>query len=486
MRGDPVTFASFAGGVNAQAAPYSLDDNEARDARNVQSTITGAIAKRGGSSLLSSFGAAVRSLAGFTQGSTRFLVATGGTEIKSISPAGTASSIKGALSLTSGLQWEFAQAVANGGQGPLFGLNGTDQPIYWTGAGNAGAWTTTAGSIPAGAKFPVWHGNRMWIASGSRIYWSALGNPRDWPAANVTALDESDGQDITGIGTIGPYVVVFKAAKTFIVYDLNTSANRRVSGVVGAVSHRSITETPNGTAFLGRDGVYRTDGQSVERISDRIKPFIDDISSAKASEAAGVYSDRHYYLSVSTGGVANDLTLDFDLTLNCWWLHTLAASQWTVAELAAGQPYLYGGVGSYIDRGFIPGVYTDPADGGGAATAFEAYWYGAFHALATPYVRKRVRWIHFDGKGRFTAHNAKDFARAMTLLGEVDFSESETTFGGSGTFGGEGTFGGAASLGEQKLYSLGVARVWSFGFSSSSDNDMEIDSYTIGVTARRN
>jgi hypothetical protein len=28
--------------------------------------------------------------------------------------------------------------------------------------------------------------------------------------------------------------------------------------------------------------------------------------------------------------------------------------------------------------------------------------------------------------------------------------------------------------------------VWSFGFSSSSDNDMEINSYSIGVTPRRN
>jgi hypothetical protein len=92
------------------------------------------------------------------------------------------------------------------------------------------------GAVPNG-KFILYVKNRVLIAgvpgTPHRLYASALGDPRNWgTAANqgwAVDLDPNDGDAITGIGVVGPYVMVFKNEKAFTVYDLDTGANRRLS-----------------------------------------------------------------------------------------------------------------------------------------------------------------------------------------------------------------------------------------------------------------
>jgi hypothetical protein len=151
----------------------------------------------------------------------------------------TVTDISGAATITSGVNWDFVQAAASGGQGPLYAMNGTDTPLQWTGSGNVASWTASSGSVPNGTMCKL-HANRVWVAgvsaNPSRLYWSDVGDPRAWPAANVVDLDPQDGDVITGIGTIGPYLLVFKKTKTFVIYDDATGANRRLS--VGSAVRR--------------------------------------------------------------------------------------------------------------------------------------------------------------------------------------------------------------------------------------------------------
>jgi hypothetical protein len=48
MRGRAITYDDFRGGVNKRDQPYGVADTEARDARNVQSGVRGAIRERDG------------------------------------------------------------------------------------------------------------------------------------------------------------------------------------------------------------------------------------------------------------------------------------------------------------------------------------------------------------------------------------------------------------------------------------------------------
>jgi hypothetical protein len=66
-------------------------------------------------------------------------------------------------------------------------------------------------------------------------------------------FDPGDGEQITAIGSVGPYVLVAKPSKLWLIYDLDTLANRPLGKNVGCVAHRSMVETPFGTFFLGKD-----------------------------------------------------------------------------------------------------------------------------------------------------------------------------------------------------------------------------------------
>jgi hypothetical protein len=96
---------------------------------------------------------------------------------------------------------------------------------------------------------------------GSALVFSDLGDPRAWPAANIVLFDPNDGESITGIGECGAGLLVFKPSKAWLVYDLDTGANRPLGAGVGCISHRSIAVTPYGTVWAGVKQVWVSDGR---------------------------------------------------------------------------------------------------------------------------------------------------------------------------------------------------------------------------------
>jgi hypothetical protein len=497
VRGTPIPNTDFTGGINTKAAPYLVAQNEARDARNVVSTVRGSVKKRNGNlSFCTSFtGSPANLMSLFPMQTTTVLITTGGTKIYSISTGGVSTDITGGASLTTGLRWEFIEAPASGGLGPLWGMNGTDTPKHWTGAGNIGDWTATVGAVPNGTMC-LYLRNRVFVAgvgaNPNRLYFSNIGNPRDWPVANVVDFDPSDGDAITGLGTAGSYLLVFKRSKTYVVTDLDIGTNRMVSSTTGCVAHRSISESPMGTFFLTADkGVMVTNGQTLKQLSLNITPTLDGIVAAQRQNACGSFFNDHYYLSVCTSGSTNNITLDYDSQLNSWWFHSNNANQFarwrpsSTPQLHAAQSGA-----ATVDQCYVSGTTQDNG------ANFLVYWQGPWftasglyrhHAWNQPYVRKRVRQIRVDGHGVMDMYLAKDFAGGGTiLLSNVFDLPTGTLFGGANSFGGIGIFGDVPSQSMGTAYSLGVARAFSVQFQSQSSSDMEVDSYTMFVQARTN
>lgn len=209
MRGTPVRFVDFRGGLNVKAAPYLIAENQCRDCMNVVSTVRGSIKKRFGNiSLASVFPGTptdLISIFGTNVGSNNLIV-TGGTKIYSVSSGGLVQDISGAGSFSNNARWDQVTGPASGGQGPIYMMDGIDTPVYWTGGGGVVSWTASVGSVPNG-KYIEYAANRIWVAgtasNPSRLYFSDLGDPRSWTATNVVDLDPNDGQTITGIKRIG-------------------------------------------------------------------------------------------------------------------------------------------------------------------------------------------------------------------------------------------------------------------------------------------
>jgi hypothetical protein len=480
----------------------------------VQGTTAGAIVKRAGLVTFATPASALTSLIASESTPTNALVGATGTSLLSIGTTGTVSTIK--TGVTAGARWEGLLGPVVSGQGPMYLINGTDAPQQWSGATAATAtvnWTSTSGSFNVGGftvpngKYSTQAGNQMYIAGvpqfPNRVYISALNDPTLWdPAitsgavgtggAGAVDLDPNDGQVITAIGRVGPYVAVFKPRKAYVITDPATQSVRRLSDSIGCVSNRSITAGALGTYFLSEGrGVYVTNGSTLTPISDKVLPLLTPIA-GQAQNAAGFYFNGHYYLSVASQGAApNDLTLDYDEILQSWWKHSFGSNE-LVAWHPGGVPQLYSAksTGAIVDQCFAPNVTQDNG------ANFTWVWRGPWQSPSfyrrrmypSTWYRKRLRQIRLEGWGNVDYYLAKDFLLSESLIRQNCFPgtlSGQATFGGPGMFAGPiGLFGGGNPVGEADIFSLGVARAFSQVFSATSNTQDEVLAYTLALTDR--
>jgi hypothetical protein len=129
------------------------------------------------------------------------------------------------------------------------------------------------------------------------------------------------------------------------------------------------------------------------------------------------------------------------------------------------------------------------------------------HRVKTPFLKKRIRAIHFDGSGVIVPIVAKNFTIPGTeepgVVGNesqdapqlpVNFEEGDQIFGNANEeqrFGGETFegvtmfFGGRTAVGDARIYSPGIARAWSVGFGNDNAESFEVDSFTYLMQFRK-
>jgi hypothetical protein len=499
-------YTNFSAGLNTKSSLYLLDEGlgplPSRDLSNVQGTTAGAIVKRNGLLTLASPPAAAVSLYAFEVPSPMRLVLVAGGQMYSCDANGNLVSLKSGLSTT--VRWEFASALPVGAQGPLYGLNGTDAPQAWDGvAGATSNWTATTGSVPNG-KFCLWANQQMFVAGDpafpSRVYWSAILDPTSWDQAALTGagftdFDPRDGQRITALGRVGPYVLVAKPRKLWVLVDTGVypalPTIRQLSDSIGCVAHRSLAQGSQGTFLLSEDrGVYVTNGSSLTPVSDSIQPTI-DIAQGLLSLASGVYYSGHYYLSLAIGGAAvNDTVLDYDTTLQSWWKHSFGSNQfavWHVNNVA--KLFSAKATSGIIDQCFAPDVVTDNG------APFQWIWRGPWQSpsfyrrrlFPTPYYRKRLRQVRLDGRGTVDFSLAKDFAATESLIRAniLGTPVVTDTWAGSTNWSGDGLWAGGPGVHKGRAYTLGVADAFSVVFSATSNTQDVVTSYALMMQDRK-
>jgi hypothetical protein len=520
--GSPVVYADFSGGINKQAGPYLLNENQCQDARNVTATPQGGLQKRRGFAHFSDIedvsdvaklDGRAHSLAAVnipTYG--KFLIAVGKTpsastdSIVSITTGGVAASIK--TGVTQDTRWEFVQMPSQTSQGPLFGINGTDTPQQWTGTGSMADWTAideAGGSLdPHPAKnctFMVYHLDRIWAsgdpADPGRVFGTGVDNngfpePRNWDALNHDYVDPADGEQITGLGKVGPYLLVFKNRKTYVLTDPVGRAYRAISSTIGCVSHRSIVETVNGTIFLSEDlGVCITDGTDINVISDAIEPLIRDICKSQPSaikNAAATYLEDSYYLSMPYEGSNNSITLEYHLPTGAWWIHTCASNQFALLD-PSGTPKMYSAfpTAQRIEEAFAEDTYSDNG------TSYESYWEGPYWAWGDPHMNKRINQLRADGLGYWQLRLKESFNRDYSatldeVLWEAPSGTTSNWGEGSEDFGDSDTsiiFGAEQGI-SQKRYATpvrGWGRAWSLKVSDEQGNS-RMELYSVAAFTR--
>lgn len=125
--------------------------------------------------------------------------------------------------------------------------------------------------------------------------------------------DGVEGGPITGIGTIGSAIIVFKESacysmvQTTLLGEINAWQVVQISTSTGCHAPRSIVSFGIFICFLGMSGVYMTDGNVLQPISDDVGPIFDATLNGfgailtNPQLAMGVRHGMRYELFYSTG-----------------------------------------------------------------------------------------------------------------------------------------------------------------------------------------
>lgn len=490
MRGTPVYFRDFAGGLNVADPPERIAPNQSWNCWNVTATEGGSLVRRNGCpNAVALSGTNTRLVDHYMLRNTYstyaaldgFLITEGQNIIGWLGETNPSTT-----DLSTALLATKSPSFAEGpdvGQGPVYMMNGAGQtPLVYNPTGGAARfvpWTASTGSVPQAAHL-LYFRNRMFAAVGTgsntvRLWWSNLAHPRAWTSTDWVDFDPNDGGPVTGIGTAGPYLLVFKKKRIYVVYDTNTGANRVLTNQVGCQSPRTIIETPIGTVFLGSDArVYITDGSSLRTISRNIEPILRDGGSElfAAPTAAGWRGDRLYLsyrpqlADTGLGVLQNSETLEWDSRTEAWWRHSVGFNRFTdrgVDESFIGTGGVSGPNSGYVRNAFTPNSNAQD----GASVNFTSIWCSPWHEFGSPYVRKRLRQIQLEGWDAWDLYVSKDFVQNFVADKVGMFAA------------------GVDQHARYEHYSLGVANAWGIELRSATGSKGEIFAYTMNVIARK-
>ncbi len=216
------------------------------------------------------------------------------------------------------------------------------------------AYFTTQLAAPTGKYLAVFQ--NMLAMGGdasypSRVWFSGLSDgtllagPQIWGTnggvyGNYRDLDVQDGEVIVGLKEWNGNLYAFKRHSVHVISFTGVAGNpfetRRLTGNIGALSHWSIKETPNGLAFISERGPAICTGTQVSIIpgATNILDRFDLNNTSAYNLAAMQYTtggNNSTKMQIqwgvsSTSATTRDITLVYDYEKNCFWENDVSAN----------------------------------------------------------------------------------------------------------------------------------------------------------------
>ena len=211
----------------------------------------------------------------------------------------------------------------------LIGTDSDNVPWLYDGTNTCSSMTVLSGLT--GSKFIKQFQNYTIMANvrisgakyASRIMWSAIKTLDSWDGADFIDISKDDGDEITGLKVLGDRLVVYKNNSIYVV-SFTGDADipfivQKTNSAVGCASHFSIQEWQNGHIFVSYDGIYFFDGNSSEKVSDRINDTFLTLTRADLINAVSMYQkNKNRYWLGSTTTTDNNIVLSWNTYLNSW------------------------------------------------------------------------------------------------------------------------------------------------------------------------
>lgn len=192
-----------------------------------------------------------------------------------------------------------------------------------------GSWDLASGfstvsAMPKGAAI-IAHKERLWIAlgpmaeaNGTRLYYSEVGNPTDWPGGgNFLNVNAGDGQNIVAMYLYFNDLLIFKTRSSYrFSYSSSPDSGvvSKVSETIGAASIDSVVPYEGSLYVVFSDKVYEVVNYNFVQINNKV-PLT----------SSSYPSNLNYTVSISVW--ADRLIVNYFGTT---YVYGLKTSSWTV------------------------------------------------------------------------------------------------------------------------------------------------------------
>lgn len=255
-------------------------------------------------------------------------------------------------------------------------------------------------SRPPKCPYAVVAGNRIFIAGDSnnpnRVYYSKIGingaMPESFQADDFADCNPNDGDIIIALGVANDTVIVLKEKSVGKLNSIQIATNtlelegsqkfiyEELANKISCVSHHAAVTVDKYFFWLGKDDVFGTDGDSIQRHGTRIKNTLAGIDFAYASKFSAINKSdakQIIFSVVESGQTTSDIQLigHYRKAPNiAFTVYTpgdrntypgiQAASLFSVTNVATGSTYTY--FGSSAATGYVYQMdsgLTDDGDG---------------------------------------------------------------------------------------------------------------------------
>lgn len=354
----------FQGGLNLNADPFQLKDNESPDVWNVDFDPLGGFKQRDGVAYVGASGPTLltsdpKSMWVFCtpDGGTQQLMVQQGNEVywtSNPSPVSSwtasGSSAPWNVTVTGTMRAATFRDPANLTTSACYIQRNTEQLVVkWTGsvastladpAVSTPAWNEdfaapARGKMPK-AKFVTTHRDFVFVASTveyeaaatgtvahtSRVRWSHPGQPEDWRKNDWIDVEPGSNDAITGIASWGDRLLIFKNNAVFelLGYDADSFEVVNLSRTIGALSQDAIAVSEQGVYFFSwPEGVHFWDGKNISNLFFQLRPMVYDgtVNRAARQKITVQWARQRVWVSVPTqSNTVNSQTFVFDPMLN--------------------------------------------------------------------------------------------------------------------------------------------------------------------------
>ena len=253
-------------------------------------------------------------------------------------------------------QWIALDAQVFDGRKGVYYAVLNNQIYIQEGDGSAFTWDGTTMAAVTGepnARYATTFRQRVYVTSytstsSARVSFSDAGDPTTFTVGNNFDVEGERGELITGQRDYNDEFIIFKT-NSFFAYDETTLKQR--NNLYGAYNHK-VHQEINGLVYsFCPEGIFKTNGRTVEKISRPVQEWIDGYRPIRETLSntivtntfATVYDDKYmlYIDDVTVGGVAyTDVVLVYDTILGNWSIYTGLTNFQTLRGLNAFQ---YGG-----------------------------------------------------------------------------------------------------------------------------------------------